>query len=338
MLSLIVDDRERSVIQYLSPLVNIKIDRITTADYAIIVTVAGKAFILALIERKSLADLASSIKDGRMDNTKKMLAARTNGGCKLIYLIEGPSHPSNSRKFGGITYKCLKGKISSLMYRDNIQVEWTKNEQHTAIRMSELLKKFTELYNTGVFSHIVKLDVKDGGADDSVNDSVNGNADGSGNGTEPVTTSTPVELKKVHRKTLDTVHVEMLRSLKGITATTAVLLLKRYSIHDILMCNMEVSVISQLTYSSGFRLGKRGEDIYRTCRKLLTDNGRGACINILSCVHGVTVQTASSILDVVSFNDLVNGRVVKTRLSDIKKSAKRKVGPTVADRIIATFA
>ena len=43
--------------------------------------------ILFVIERKTWTDLASSLRDGRKENNKKLLKIREETKCQLIYLI-----------------------------------------------------------------------------------------------------------------------------------------------------------------------------------------------------------------------------------------------------------
>ena len=68
-MELIVDDRERAIITYLERLTHFKVERITVGDYAFVY----KGKVILIVERKTLADLAASIKDGRMLNNLKLL-------------------------------------------------------------------------------------------------------------------------------------------------------------------------------------------------------------------------------------------------------------------------
>ena len=115
-MDLIVDDRERSVIIYLEKLIKCKVERITVGDYAFVYR--GK--VIMVVERKSLSDLAASIKDGRMENNEKLLSAQKKHGCQILYIIEGPAYPHSDKTFGRIPYKCLQGKLDSLLFQDSV--------------------------------------------------------------------------------------------------------------------------------------------------------------------------------------------------------------------------
>ena len=85
---LIIDDRERSIYPYLeTELYNIEyiIKRINIGDYSII---DDSNKIIVCFERKTLEDLASSIKDGRYGNKESMIELREKTNCKLFYIIE----------------------------------------------------------------------------------------------------------------------------------------------------------------------------------------------------------------------------------------------------------
>jgi ERCC4-type nuclease len=138
-MEIIVDDREKAVIPFMAELsekykIIYKVQRNQTGDYAIIY----KDNILLIIERKTWADLAASMRDGRKENVKKLLNLREQTGCNLAYLIEGDATPSFTRKYGRLPVKNLRAHLDHLMFRDNIHVIYSKNELYTAERLFEL--------------------------------------------------------------------------------------------------------------------------------------------------------------------------------------------------------
>lgn len=137
-----MDDRERSVIIHLT---DHKVERLTVGDYAFVYR--GK--VLLIVERKTLADLASSLRDGRMQNNDKLLEARANGA-QIMYIIEGPAYPKLSHRFGRIPFAALQGKIDSLMFKHDLKVIWTKNVEHTAERLMGLKRKLLVIASDGV--------------------------------------------------------------------------------------------------------------------------------------------------------------------------------------------
>lgn len=106
---------------------------------------AGRVLI---IERKSLADLAASLKDGRMKNTSKLLDARTTIGetAHVMYLIEGRRMlPDSPRSIGGIRESSLVSMLDHLMMKYKIQIEYTKNVKHSAARILQIGKNMTTM-------------------------------------------------------------------------------------------------------------------------------------------------------------------------------------------------
>lgn len=142
-MEIIVDDREKAIIPFLNELTakyNIiyKVQRNQTGDYAIVY----KENILLLIERKTWTDLAASMRDGRKENVKKLLNLREQTGCKIAYLIEGDATPSFTKKYGRLPIKNLRAHLDHLMFRDDIHILYSKNEEYTAERLFELAQNY----------------------------------------------------------------------------------------------------------------------------------------------------------------------------------------------------
>jgi ERCC4-type nuclease len=137
-MEIIVDDRERAVHSYLNDAsieygIPYKIGRINVGDYAI----CHMGNILATIERKTLVDLASSFRDGRKENINKLLALREKTKCMIVYIIEEKNFYSPDHKVGRIPFKYLQAHLDHLMYRDNVFIIRTKNQESTAKRIFE---------------------------------------------------------------------------------------------------------------------------------------------------------------------------------------------------------
>ena len=80
-MDLIIDNRERDLISILKP------NNTANLDHGdIMITYDSQVF--AIFERKTLSDLAASIKDGRYHNQKKALLESYDTN-KLYYIIEG---------------------------------------------------------------------------------------------------------------------------------------------------------------------------------------------------------------------------------------------------------
>lgn len=142
MITIIADDREREVIrhgQHQAPDIFFK-DHLTTGDYLIL---AGETP-LFIIERKTWADLASSIKDGRIQNVDKLKAYRDQTGAKLAYLIEG-SVLTSSDSVDNISYRAMRSHLDHLMYRDNVFELRSTNPVDSACRLIEFARNLATL-------------------------------------------------------------------------------------------------------------------------------------------------------------------------------------------------
>jgi ERCC4-type nuclease len=306
-MELIVDDRERAVIVYFEKLIKVKVERITVGDYAFVY----KGRVIVVVERKSLADLASSIKDGRMDNNNKLLEAQKKHGCQILYIIEGSAYPCMEKCIGRMPYKCLQGKLDSLLFRNDIKIIWTRDCEHTARRLAGLSVTFTKMADDGVFG---------------VFEEVGGN----------VKNNTDCVIKPKHVVNLDQVHLKMLTALKGISYKTAIAALQKYNIKQLLTGQTNGDVCYNLTYvDSGFRVGTRGTKLHDICTHLHTL--RLSQLRILSCVSGITDITAGYILDYVSFSDIVLSTFLDGAISKIQRTEKRTVGAAIEARIRLTF-
>lgn len=125
--SLILDNREHKLVNYFKDVDNVKIEQLDLGD--IVFKIEDEVSII--IERKSVKDLFSSIKDGRFREQKKRLLANYNSE-KIMYLIEGaiPNYNTN-------TYY---GSLINSLIRDNLKIFQTKNIEET-IKFIEIIKK-----------------------------------------------------------------------------------------------------------------------------------------------------------------------------------------------------
>jgi ERCC4-type nuclease len=88
-------------------------------------------------ERKTIADLAASMKDGRYHEQKARLLAHYPAH-RITYILEGLSPVNNwclqdaPRMTGPIATAALQGMIFNTLYRDGIHVFGTRNTEETA--------------------------------------------------------------------------------------------------------------------------------------------------------------------------------------------------------------
>lgn len=317
---LIADDREKHVIPVLKALFNIKVQRITIGDY--VYAHGGK--IICIVERKTLADLAASIKDGRMTNHQKLLDAKNKCGCRILYIIEGPAYPDLNRSFSRMKFKCLQGKLDSILFRHDIKIIWTRDVIHTARRLADLCNTFERLIDQGEFSDLFNDKTN------NVEELKNG-----GNNENLKKVNSIVNVK--HEVKLDMLHVSMLRQVPHVSYKAAVSALQKYTIIQLLKCD---GVTAQDWYNlknpeSMYKLGNRGIKMYNACKKI--QENLEIQSKILSCINGITKKTAVLILQNVAIMNIINVSFKKNAIADIKKENGRRVGNTIEDKIILAF-
>jgi ERCC4-type nuclease len=96
---------------------------------------------LLVIERKTIADYAASIKDGRHREQKGRLLSSFNKS-KIMYLIEGDlTHNNSSYKFNNVSKDTIISAIFNTILRDQIQVFHTANTDETIEVITSLFIK-----------------------------------------------------------------------------------------------------------------------------------------------------------------------------------------------------
>jgi ERCC4-type nuclease len=136
---LYIDYREHSLIETLKNKVEYKTENMIIGD--IIFYKENK--INLLIERKTISDLASSIKDGRLRNqTSRILDTIKSDRC--IFLIEGSLYINNTGKINGTPVSTLYSTLFNKLFRDNIKIMNSCNIQETGFIIKELNNKFID--------------------------------------------------------------------------------------------------------------------------------------------------------------------------------------------------
>ncbi len=128
---------------------------ITTADYAIL-SPPPECRLLAVIERKTLDDYAASIKDGRHANKAKLIKARKQTGCRIIYIVEGrdPATRSDPQATQAtccrIPYSTIESSMIHLSLRDDIAHYRTRDSTHTARMLANMVKYYNSFLADGL--------------------------------------------------------------------------------------------------------------------------------------------------------------------------------------------
>lgn len=111
--------------------------RHTDGDYMIYY----KGIQMAIIERKSYSDFASSMSDGRLEaQCAKMKTYLEH--CSVFYLVEGELN-SRHKMFGNIDYNRIESRIFGLQILDGLNVMRTKNTQDTVKKLKLLCEYFS---------------------------------------------------------------------------------------------------------------------------------------------------------------------------------------------------
>ena len=142
-----VDNRERKLIPLINALnkdfnynFEIKIEVLDLGDI-IICDDKGKEKII--IERKTLNDLASSIKDGRYSEQSYRLNSLSMHNHNIVYLIEGDIHNYNN-KYNKIKPETLQVTMFCLQYYKGFSLFKTRDKMETAeyiLRITNKLQK-----------------------------------------------------------------------------------------------------------------------------------------------------------------------------------------------------
>lgn len=98
--------------------------------------------LILIIERKTIADLIASVKDGRYKEQKIRMKS---SGVNMLYIIEDfyniPTDKHNLEIYG-MKVKQIFGLIFNAMFRDNIQFIFTRNVDDTYQKLEMLIKKY----------------------------------------------------------------------------------------------------------------------------------------------------------------------------------------------------
>lgn len=138
-----IDTRERDIFPALDRHIAYsghcsEVQQMARGDYAV---VRGDT-VLAVIERKTLVDLAASIKDGRLENLEGLIEMREECRCQVWLLVEGRPFNAPDRKIGRIPWGTLESCILDVSIRRGIFVVWTRDGDDTASKLCKLMGRY----------------------------------------------------------------------------------------------------------------------------------------------------------------------------------------------------
>jgi len=134
------DNREKELIKILELkdynliLENLEVGDIQFVDYE-------SKEIIIIIERKTIADLGASIKDGRYKEQKERMNHSLKKNCRKIILIEG----SDMNTFG-LPLSTMNSVIINTMLRDNMHIHITKNINDTIDFINNIILQLPKYY------------------------------------------------------------------------------------------------------------------------------------------------------------------------------------------------
>ena len=306
---LVSDTRERAVhgcIETVFGPANVPrtISQINTGDFLICRREAGdpEPEILACVERKTLPDLASSIRDGRIDNRQKMMDLRDRTGCQLYFFIEGPAFPKPTWKVSRFPYSTLQSTMTSLMVRDGVHVVKTPNEMGTALRLLDFVKSFAR--NPIPFRQAAPPDLVAGGTEPR---------------RETQRLVVPSQLTGLVQKTDKMIACEMWARLPGISFSTAEVLTRQFAAACLVCGRVASGKLDGLRTAGGRVLVKKGRASLQALRA-----GRAAAAEskLLSGIPGISTGMAGGILKNTDLRSLI--RMGVAGLSDVLISQRNR--------------
>lgn len=134
-MKLVIDNRERDLLQIIGECHRKNLD---LGDIIIFDKEDNEVLV---IERKTVKDLAISIKDGRHKEQKaRLIDCYALKGIKVMYIIEG--NIEQKGKISGIPYTTLISSIINTMLRDDIYVYQSKDINDTKDFILAVFKKY----------------------------------------------------------------------------------------------------------------------------------------------------------------------------------------------------
>jgi len=161
-MEIIIDNRETKIKDFFKNKDYVKTENLDLGD----VVFKYNNEVILLVERKTLQDLANSIKDGRYKEQKARLLGNYPKD-KILYLIEGNMNQSGDKLVSGISIYTLFSCLMNMLLRDNIKVYKSENINETIRFIKNLVKKikkqglsFLEKKNC-VYAQTLKIRKKD---------------------------------------------------------------------------------------------------------------------------------------------------------------------------------
>lgn len=194
-----IDVREKKVVEYFRDFPGVVVKALDIGDFQCVID--GK--VVLVIERKSLDDLAASIKDGRYKEQKLRLQTC---GSRVVYLIEGIfKNTQPNAKLNRLPVKTLVSCILNMCLRDHVQMIRTTSLHHTIYTLQILYEKLMKKPELFVSTKSVPTDI-----------------------TESDIARAIIQPKKKNNMTPRLCSIAQLSQIPSISHTIAVALIERY--------------------------------------------------------------------------------------------------------------
>jgi ERCC4-type nuclease len=285
---LIADARERNVIPFLEDALQEYahvVAQVNTGDY-LICRKGTPPTILAVIERKTLADFAASFKDGRYENLDKMIAMRARTGCMLFFFVEGPAFPAPTRRFARIPYSSILAAMTKLPIRDGVFVVQTEDESHTAKRLTDHLRMFDDVK----VPYRQCVDPAEGLRALGAPALAEGTDDDAAQGGDALVV--PDALRGLIEESDATAAMKMWARLTGVSVVLGKLLTREFSVADLVGGRVPEARVRALKTATGRGISKDAVDSLLAVRADLN----GASVKLVSGLRNVTPAVATAIL------------------------------------------
>jgi ERCC4-type nuclease len=332
-----------------------KIQQLTLGDYAIMLNNKLEA----IFERKTWKDLAASIKDNRAQSQQKRLAELKykHPSCMVCYIIEGPMVYNDQYPIGNIPFKNLHAKLRHNLIRGFPFIQ-TRDAQHTAHTLVNFARDFMKIsvkntpsvYMDELYALQSKYMIQM--KDDKIFQNIMTTLEMPiiempivENNVPAPTAYAKITERAIH--TNDDILCAMWNTLSGIADKTSIVLMQKYHISTLLALRPEryISVKRELTslvLTDGRILGeKKVSSILSLCyfgtemiKKTLLHNQSQ---KILSCIPGITLESADAILKQYTLRQICEGLVSADMLAEVVLQNARQLGQKKAADILVVF-
>jgi hypothetical protein len=292
-MQVIIDDRERAITPFFDSHAHETIPhvvrRLEVGDYAIM----KYNSLLAIIERKTWADLCSSLCDRRTNNMEKMYNARNQCAARLFYIVEGRRLDPETM-IRNIPFKNLEAYLDHLAYEHSVFVIYSKDGPDSARRILALAK------NISTIDEVRKI---------------------------KAVTGTSEETLLKEKKVIDEIAVieSMLNAIPSVGSVMAAVMVKEgITFASLYEGKHTANELANLQYDTGAIFGAKGQKIINGMIRLKTDTE--AQIKLMSTIPSISKATAAAILEHYSFADLCGDLAIEDLASLKIGEKKTKVG------------